>query len=117
MRKEKKSSGIYLAVFIALIMILSVIGFMTTREEKQAYGKFSFSEKNNQWSTKTQNGELLSYYLPQDVEQIAVPEQAKSLILNTKMLYITYDPKDEDVETLATAQYSLGLALEQLGVY
>ena len=50
MRKEKNRSGIYIAIFIGAVMVLSVVGFITTSEDKYSYGKQSFVKKQEQWS-------------------------------------------------------------------
>lgn len=117
MRKEKNRSGLYIAIFIAMIMILSVVGFIVSDQEKFSYGKYSFTQKNNQWTARISGKDLSFYYLPQDVESIEVEQQIRDAILNSKMVYITYSANETQLEDVATAQFSLGESLGQLNIF
>ena len=117
MIKEKNRLGIYIAIFIGAVMVLSVVGFITTSEDKYSYGKQSFVKKQEQWSAKINGKEVFFYYLPQEVEQINVSPEIPDLITNSRMVYVTYPPNETGIEELATAQYSLGRALEEISIF
>ena len=118
MRKEKNRSAIYIAVFIAGVMILSVLGFIINEQEGgNSYGKYSFLAKNGQWAVKINGADLSFNYLPQEVDSINVSKDIIQLIESTKMVYITYDQNETDVQQLATAQYSLDSAFQQINLF
>jgi len=113
MKKEKNRSIIYIAIFIALIMAISVIGFLWggTGNEQYKYGDFSFYNEGGLWKTEV-NGKLLEFkYLPSELPEVAVSQDAKNLILYAKMLYVIYSP-GQSSEELAVAQYNLGRNIE-----
>jgi len=113
MKKEKNRSMIYIAAFIALIMVLSVIGFLWGGGEGESYryGEHSFRYEAGKWQTRI-NGKSLSFsYLPDEVAVISVPENARSLISGARMVYLSYSPESY-AEELALAQFNLGRNLE-----
>jgi hypothetical protein len=113
MRKEKSHTIIYITIFIALIMILSVVGFLWSGggEGQHKYGKLSFSYQNGEWITNMNGKQLLFSYLPEDVSNVSVPQGIQGIISNARMVYVAYDPSDSD-EELAVAQFNLGMNLE-----
>jgi len=119
MRRETKNrTGIYIAVFIGAIMVLSVIGFMTTEQTgKYYYKKYAFSQKNGQWITNIEEKDFFFDYLPQEVESIEIPDYTAGFVLNSRMVYITYASNETEVEQLAKAQYSLGADLQNINIY
>jgi len=113
MKQEKKRSIIYIAVFIGLIMALSVIGFLWggSGEGSKKYGKFTFSYSNGQWTTGIGGKTLTLRNFPEELQNITVPEDAKIIVSSARMIYITYE-KETNAEEMALAQYSLGMNLE-----
>lgn len=118
MRKEKNRSVIYIAIFVALIMALSVIGFLWGGQDegRHSYKGFSFSYKNGKWITNVEGKSLEFSYLPEDVSDITVPQDAKILLSGARMAYIAYSP-EEDSEELALVQYNLGKNLEAGSIF
>lgn len=112
MRKEKKNSIIYVTIFIALIMILSVIGFLWSGGDstQHKYKKQSFSYQNGDWSTRINNQVLLFRYLPEETVNLTLPQEAASLINNARMVYVSYDPAEKS-EEIGLAQYNLAINL------
>ncbi len=112
MKKQKNRSVVYIAVFVGLIMILSVIGFLWSGESGSGYkyNGFGFSYENGKWSTRISNKILSFDYLPEDMENLDVPLEAKEIISNSKLLYIT-SPENISEET-ALAKYELMKGLE-----
>ena len=110
MKKEKNRSVIYVAIFIALIMALSIIGFLWSGGSKgqYSYNGFSFNSEAGEWKTSLGQKTLAFQNLPEEVSNISISDEAKYLIQNAKMIYISYNP-GEDGEELALTQYSLSL--------
>ncbi len=119
MKKERHSKGaVYVAIFIAAIMVTSVLGFIfgERSQESMTYGKHNFDKKNLKWVTKI-NGKDASFdYFPAEVELINLSDSAVNSILNSKMVYVTYDPNQTN-EDLGVAQFDLNQQLMLLNIY
>lgn len=107
MKSEKNRSVIYIAIFVGLIMILSVVGFLWGGGEGSAdykYNDFLFNYNNGQWITNIDGRQISFSYLPEELLNISVPANVDFLISNARMIYLTYDP-EKGSEALALTQY------------
>jgi hypothetical protein len=119
MRKEKRSKGaMYVAIFIAVIMITSVLGYIfgDGSQESMTYGKHDFYKKNLKWVTKINGNEVAFDAFPAEVELINLSENAKNKILDSKMIYVTYNPNQTN-EELGFAQFDLNQKLMLINIY
>ena len=95
MRKkhEKKNKiGLWLTIFIALLMLTSTIGYVFKGDSKEKYGEFSFSRGDDQrWHTKIDGKQLAFYYFPADLERINLSSEITNRIKNTNMIYFTHN--------------------------
>ncbi len=121
-RERKNRSGLYIAVFIAAVMIFSTIGFIfgeradTTANYK--YGEYKFSAtSDNKWATDYNGKSLKFSYLPEEIVDVKIPENAASLLKNSKMAYVTYDPEQIGSQEAALAQYELAVLLWNAKIY
>jgi len=110
MKQEKSRTGTYIAIFIGVVMVASVMGFLWGGQSSgasQKYGQFSFTYRNGQWISNVQGKIIVIRHLPGDLENITVPEDAKTMVSNAGMVYITYS-NSTNPQNLALAQYELG---------
>ncbi len=99
--KKKKSKGpkIFIAVFTALIMILSIFGITMRNDENNpmAYNGFGFdvnSERTNYITTA--EGNILEFYvLPSDIDYINVSDDIINLLKNSIYWIVSFDPDYE----------------------
>lgn len=119
MRREKGNKGVvYVAIFIAFIMVTSVLGFIFgSDDETMSYGKHVFYKKNLKWVIRTDSGELGFDYFPAEIEHISLDENAKTAIINSKMVYVTYEPNQTNAGELGFAQFDISQKLFLLDVY
>lgn len=101
-----KKSQLFMAVFVALILISSVIGFLYIPEESalqpgtKQYGNIQFYQsQNNQWVAQFNNQQFLFDYLPEDLSSITLPQL---FTLNNPKLYLISNASDA-----ASQQYLL----------
>lgn len=103
-KPEKKSkAGMYLAIFIAVVMIGGVGGIILGNQDNDSeftYGKYSFSSKNNEWMTKIDKKEISFYFMPQEVEHLDVSGAASQLLKKSAGIIITYNPNINSTEKL-----------------
>lgn len=119
-RKENKGRQILLGAIIVFIMVTSVIGFMAGQGDKQEvkYKDYSFFRKGNLWETKIDKKPVDFYYFPSELESIEVDENVIKKVLETPMIYITYDQTQKDVEVVAQMQFELKETLsENFNIY
>jgi len=94
-----KKSQIFMSIFIAVIMISSVIGFMYSPQQEDnpdaiAFNGVSFlPSQNNNWVAVINNNQLVFDYLPSELSGINSPLLYS---LSQSKLYILYNPASKD---------------------
>ncbi len=98
MKREKNSKKVVLTVIIAFIMITSVIGFVTMREEKNnnvgdkiSYNGYDFIKVEEGWLVNINKRQFVFRYNPKELENIDV-----NYVFNANKLYIAYDASNTD---------------------
>lgn len=112
-KKKTNKSVYFMAVFVALIMILSIFGIMLGNSDNElTYNKFKFkivnSDLGNLFSTKVAKKELIFYNLPYMVENINMSPSIKNTINNAQFIAIGFDPsKDFNNSYVTLVRYDL----------
>ena len=94
---SKKS--LYLTIFIVVIMVSSVIGFVAFTGQDDGvkadleYNGFSFIKANSGWITKINSRDIYFDYLPNEVKDI---NYDKSKLSIQSKVYIAYDPSKKE---------------------
>lgn len=100
---------VLMSLFIAGIMIISVMGFALTYSmgggETVKYNDYKFTRMQQGYKTKIGNQRAIFAFLPTSVEQMTFDETAKSIWKPTIMLWMTYDPNDQNSEKIADAMF------------
>jgi len=114
----KNKNKIYFAIFIAFIMITSILGFFYGgSEERFTYKGFSFNHVGEKWITHI-NGKSVDFdYFPGDVDYINLSDVIISKIKNSKMIYVTYSQNQSNLDEIAIAQFSLSQKLSDFNIY
>lgn len=103
-KEEKKTKGgMYLAIFIAVIMVGGIGGIIIGNmggDSEYSYGKYSFTSKNNLWVTKINKQNIVFYFLPQEVDYLEVSNPASQLLKKSSGIIITYDPEINETPKL-----------------
>ncbi len=95
-----------MAIFIVLIMILSVFGmWQASQSNKEEYNGYEFVATENGWTTTINNQQFLFNYLPQDLEEI----NSTQIQISGNKVYIAYDPDDKELEKQFTMNYLAAL--------
>ncbi len=95
-RRDSKWKRNLVSIFIIAIMVFSVLAVMLSGSSEQAkkYNGYKFAAKNNKWILNMEGKQIEFDYFPSDIENIPITDEIKNKILNTKMLYITFNPKN-----------------------
>ena len=117
-KKEKKRWGLIL--FIVIIMLGTSVSFVFFGYQPQSqavkYNGIKFASSGNFWTADI-NGKYAAFtFLPADLENIRVPDslnflQGKYEIDSTSEVNSTFK------ETIAVAQYQMGLTLQEFNIY
>lgn len=103
MRKREKSQRnygiLFISIFIALIMITSIAGFLIGSNQDKItfkYNNFRFNFKDNMYYTKI-DGEVMSFqFSPTDVEDIELSEDASKKLKESGVRMLTFNPDNEE---------------------
>lgn len=94
-REKKSKAGMYLAIFIAVVMVGGIGGIIVSKpaDSEYVYGKYPFMSKNNMWVTKINKKEVAFYFLPDQVSHFEVSESAFEIFKNSQGIIFTFDPE------------------------
>ncbi len=117
MQFDKKTG---MSIFIAVIMIVSVIGFsltMTEPAEEIEYGDYTFTRTQQGWQTKINEVKTQFYFHPVEVEDIIFDEGAGVAIDGIRVTWFTYDPKDSFAQEIADDLFYMEEYLGKANIY
>ncbi|MBD3310606.1 hypothetical protein GF351_05295 [Candidatus Woesearchaeota archaeon] len=120
-KKEKKvSKEMILTLFIAFIMIASVLGYSILQGDqiqKRKYGDIVLVQRDMSWVAKVNQHELKFRYLPEELQDIEIGQEAVESIRNTYEVDTTSAPDDENKEAIALFQHDLAGLLDSMDIY
>jgi len=100
--EKKNKMGIWVIIFIVVIMLTSTIGYVFKGGSKEKYNGFSFSRiENNGWYTEINGRQIGFNYFPADLESINLSSEIVDKIKGTNMVYFTHDPENRYREDIA----------------
>lgn len=94
-------SKIFISVFISLIMVSSIIGYMFgDSEESVKYKGYKFVNNNGNWVANINNKQIILSERPDLLEDISVPEIELSYLNFMSKVYLSLNPEDKMEATL-----------------
>ena len=117
-KSEKKRLG--MIFFILLIMVgmsFSLFSGFSGNAEKAKYNDIKFTRFPDRWEAKISGKEAAFSFLPNDVENIPVSGDFASLLQSKPEVDVTYDVNSTYNQSIALAQYQMGLTLEAYNIY
>jgi len=116
MRKEKKNySGVIMTIFLAVIMVTSIAGFLITDQSTPVvrYNGVKFTATQNGWQSTIGGQKYLFSFTPKDVEYLSSPPFPKDI----PEIDVTSDFDSKSAESIASATFEMIDALSKRGVY
>lgn len=98
----------WMSLFIAVIMIVSVIGFSLTfaePPEQLEYNNYKFVRTNQGLRTEIKDTNVFFYHFPRDLESIPIDEGAKAALEGTRVLWVVYEPTDINAAEISDVLY------------
>ncbi|MFC1741781.1 hypothetical protein ACFL3V_04570 [Nanoarchaeota archaeon] len=104
------------------LMVASVFGIMfssfNSGQEENTYGDYTFSRTKFGWATEIDGKQAEFDYLPQDVEELNVSAEVIQKLVDSRVLYITFDPNSKIVDKFELMRYRFSGALgDSFGKY
>src|SRR3989344_3357072 len=110
LKKEKKvkKEGL-IVLFMAGIMIFSVVGFIWTNSatQKLEYNGYSFLITNNGYLLNYQKKQVFFSYFPEQLTDLEINPEVKSTLLNKYEIDFTYDINDTLKQEIALMHYNM----------
>ena len=121
MRKEKKNvlSKNVMTIFIVIIMVGSVIGYMFGRNSSESfkYNGYKFLRRDNKLVLKINKIEFGFDYFPSSVEDIEISSEILDRLSGVIEIDSTYDNSSKWKEGISVVQYDLERYFEITGTY
>ena len=119
-KKEKKRWGLIL--FLVVIMLgtsFSVVLYYGFQGQSQAakYNGINFASNGNFWTAEISGRQAAFTYLPADVQNIPAANDFSKLLQGKYEIDSTSEVNSTFRETIAQAQYQMGLTLEAYNIY
>lgn len=118
-KKKKINWGLWVTLGLVFLMITSTIGFLTGQGggTRLTYNEYRFVQTPQGYTITIDGQKLVFQYFPETVETINISSSIID-ILGSRVLSVTYDPHEEERETLALMQYNLFKILGEVkGIY
>jgi hypothetical protein len=126
MRRREKESGraakIFMSVFLALIMILSVFGIIIgSQSDELKYGKYKFTldQDNNYYTTKISGTQVYFYTLPFDAFQFNISESVVGKLRSAAFIVTSFDPNtaNESSQAIEVVRFDFANVLKEKNVF
>jgi hypothetical protein len=117
--QKLKKFMIYLMGFIMVGSVFGVVffGFGTSGSSSIEYNDFKFVGRGSFWSTIVDDREAMFTYFPSDVEIVLIDEDIISRLKDRVQIDATSDFNDTFAESIALAQYQIGITLNNFNVF
>lgn len=111
-----------MSIFISVIMILSVIGFVLVdysdgEETKKTYNGYKFIRMQNGWKGNIGGEKITFNYLPNQLEDIKITPEAITQMQTSPMLAVTYDSNSKWAQDYGALQYYIEQTLNSQARY
>lgn len=117
--REKSKMGIVLVIFISLIMVSSIAGFLIVNQPSDIsrFKGSKFVRQQNTWVATVNGNRIFFDYQPQAIASLNASKEFLPLIRGKVEIDTTSDINDSYSSDIALAQYNLGVNLNALGVF
>jgi hypothetical protein len=121
-KKEKVSKKMIWTLIIGGLMIASVFGIMfssyNSDREQLDYGDYRFQRTSSGWSIDVNSQRVDFTYFPADLEDMNISREVADKIMESKVVYITFNPNIKRVQNFELMRYELANVFGQaLGIY
>ncbi|MBW2966482.1 hypothetical protein KY342_05245 [Candidatus Woesearchaeota archaeon] len=118
-RQENKLVRNLVTLFIVLLMVGSVIGYMFGRGSGESfkYNDYKFLKRGNKFVLKFDREELEFDYFPSDVENINISSEVFAKFSNKIEIDSTYDNNTKWKAGISVSQFDLERFFSVIGIY
>lgn len=108
-QKDNKKFGALMAVFIAVLMIGSIVGFMWQGDDESNlnYGDYKFKIVGSKITTEINDVNYFFDYHPTDLISLNTSEDAKKSLIESEMVYLTFNPESKGITGIESTRFDL----------
>ena len=121
MKEKKEKKSWWLIIFIVMIMIGTSFSFVffgfSGTSEVVKYNDLKFIKKTDRWEAKINDRYAAFSFLPSDVENIPSLNDSTKMLQDKFEIDTTYDQNSTYKETIALANYQMGLTLANYNIF
>ena len=118
---RRLSKGFWMSIFIVVIMLMSVVGFMWKGGSGGSASEYNGHEfrltQDRLWQTDHSGQRITFYNHPTEVESIGMDSGAAESLKGTRMAYITSDPDDSLKSYIGKAEFEMKRMMDNRGTY
>jgi len=118
-KKENKLAKNAVTIFIVVLMVGSVLGYMFGRDsgESLKYNEYKFLRKGNKFVLNVNKADVEFDYFPSDVENIKIDPAVLGKFSDKAEIDSTYDKDSKFKEAISVAQFDLERFFNLVGIY
>jgi hypothetical protein len=115
-RKDNEKTGIFtkknvIGLIIVMIMIMSSLGFMIMQGDNETnsdtYNGHKLLNLNNYWYINYAGKQIKLRFHPTVIDSIPLQNDARDLINNSKILFISINPGDKNIQYIEQIRFEL----------
>jgi hypothetical protein len=119
-KKTRNYFVIFISIFLALIMVTSILGYIFMDRQENAVlnfkgTKFTYNPSTTMWQFRYQNLNHQFKYYPEDL--MALNYSKDIALLAAAEIDATYDPEDENKGPIASSIFTLANHLSSKNIY
>ena len=117
-KRDNRKQQLVISVVIVFLMVMGFAGFMSNTTNSQKYNGKRIYKGDNFWYMKTNQGYIKFNYFPEQLEGINMSNDIKNTLLNSRVVYFTYDPDDMNKENIAEIEFDFNnIFTKNFGIY
>jgi hypothetical protein len=114
--KDKEKTGIFnkrnaMGILIIVIMVMSSLGYMIIEGDRSTnsdkYNGHKLLSQNNYWYIDYAGKQIRLRFHPSIMDNIPLQKDARDLINNSKILLISINPKDKNIQSIEQIRLEL----------
>ncbi len=115
---KRISKQLIMTLVIVSLMVLSVFGIMLSgynaQKERLDYNGYEFQRTAQGWMADI-DGKIVQFnYHPTDLDELEIDKSVSDKLVNSKVIYITFNPNAKEVQTLELVRFEFENSFKEI---